>query len=145
MRRTICALLVMKPSHCPTLVERLEAAGVEVFLMASTRTQACQMLAAGVPIQMVLTSEELPDGKWRDVLRDVKQTGAATPLVVCVRRRKSQSLAAAGGNGVHELLAQPCEQREVQRIVQLAALEDRPRHPARRGGPEAPAARREAA
>jgi len=69
---------------------------------------------------VVLTEAELSDGKWLDVLHLVRESPREPHVIVTDRQADARFWAEALNLGAYDLLAQPFEQPEVQRILHNA-------------------------
>lgn len=132
----IDALLVMDAEHRAPLVEQLEECGVKVVLACNCR-QADEVLAADLPVEVVLTAEVLSDGNWFDVLNRVARARTRTQVIVCTRLDDTRLWCEVIQRGAFDLLAEPYPKREVQRIVHSAARYSEFRHPTECAGPPA--------
>ncbi len=66
---------------------------------------------------VVLTDAHLPDGEWLDVLHLVRDTPAEPQVIVTDPHADARFWAEALNLGAYDLLAQPFNQPEVQRIL----------------------------
>ncbi|MBZ5577811.1 MAG: response regulator [Acidobacteriia bacterium] len=66
---------------------------------------------------VVLTEAVLPDGKWLDVLHLVRECPGAPEVIVTDRQADTRFWAEALNLGAYDLLAQPFDAPEVQRIL----------------------------
>jgi DNA-binding NtrC family response regulator len=69
---------------------------------------------------VVLTEASLPDGKWLDVLHMVRDSAREPEVIVTDRHADARFWAEALNLGAYDLLAQPFEPSEVQRILSNA-------------------------
>ena len=130
MQGKIKALVVTASAQGLPLLAMLEACGVEV-VQASDRHQARQLLQVQDPIQIVLTDQVLPDGTWRGVVEDVAQSRVNAEVVVCAQNADATLWCDVLESGAFDLLAEPYQRSEVQRIVEAAAAKSYTRSPAK--------------
>lgn len=69
---------------------------------------------------VVLTEAALPDGKWLDVLHLVRESPREPEVIVTDRQADARFWAEALNLGAYDLLSQPFDQLEVQRILSNA-------------------------
>jgi DNA-binding NtrC family response regulator len=113
----ILVLLIMTPDRREPLLEQLEACGANV-LPVSGRQETRRVLRGSAHIDVVVTDEALVgDWNWRHVMEEVDRSGVEAPVIVCSR------LADAEFRGAYDVLVQPYERGEVQRILDGAAAE----------------------
>ena len=79
---------------------------------------------------VILTEADLPDGKWQDVLRLVRECSQETEVIVTDLQADACFWAEALNLGAYDLLAQPFYEPEVRRILYNACS----RAPAREQG-----------
>ena len=119
MDRKTVTLLVMAPGGRAGLVEHLEGCGADV-LQAADCEQARQMLRTQPRVQIVLTDVTLSDGTWRTVLEEVGRSRREVPTIVCTRLADDGLWLSVLAQGVYDLLVEPYQREEVQRIVTAA-------------------------
>ena len=66
---------------------------------------------------VVLTEAKLPDGKWLDVLHLVRESPGEPQVIVTDRNADARFWAEALNLGAYDLLTQPFDRPEVQRIL----------------------------
>ena len=69
---------------------------------------------------VILTEATLPDGRWLDVLHMVRDSAHEPQVIVTDRQADARFWAEALNLGAYDLLAQPFELSEVQRILSNA-------------------------
>jgi DNA-binding NtrC family response regulator len=67
--------------------------------------------------EVILTEAALPDGKWLDVLRLVRECPRETEVIVTDPQADASFWAEALNLGAYDLLAQPFYEPEVRRIL----------------------------
>jgi len=70
---------------------------------------------------VVVCDQNLADGDWRDVLRDLETEQRTPPLIVSSRLADERLWAEVLNLGGYDLLANPFAATEVRRVVQMAA------------------------
>jgi DNA-binding NtrC family response regulator len=68
----------------------------------------------------ILTEAHLPDGDWKDLLNSTIHLGVSSPVIVTYRFADDRFWAEVLNFGCYDMLAQPFDTREVQRIMSLA-------------------------
>ncbi len=91
--------------------------------VASCR-EARSRLAEG-SYDAVLTEAHLPDGNWKDVLNLTFDLGQPPAVIVTDRVADDRFWAEVLNLGCYDMLAQPFDTREVQRILALACAQNR--------------------
>jgi DNA-binding NtrC family response regulator len=79
----------------------------------------------GYPV--ILTEAGLPDGSWRDVLSLARDIAPASEVIVTDRHADARFWAEVLNLGAYDLLAQPFQESEVQRILSNACSRGVPR------------------
>jgi DNA-binding NtrC family response regulator len=120
MQRKTLILLVMAPSRRPALVAQLELCDAEI-LAASDCQEARRLLQKRPPVRVVLADENLPDGRWCEVLEAVERNGLDAATVVCAPLADVNLWCDALEQGAYDLLVEPYRTEEVRRIVHGAA------------------------
>jgi len=87
---------------------------------ADTLAQARKLLVKG-SYRAVLTESELPDGEWTDILRVVHVLAPSAEVMLTDRLADVALWTEALDRGCFDLIAQPFDESEVQRIVSTAA------------------------
>ena len=115
-------MLVMAQERRLPLLHALESCGIEVLLVCDCN-EARRMLEAQPPVQVqvVVTDAALPDGDWRKVLEIVAQGCANTEVVVSLRLGDHMLWLDVLEQGGYDVLVDPYQPAEVQRIVEAAA------------------------
>ncbi len=117
MERTI--LFISTETGDADLIGRiLSSVGVRVDHV-STLQEARRRLARE-SYSALLTASEVPDGSWTDVVDAVQHCGAAVPIVVTHPAADDSFWAEVLNLGCYDLLVQPFDCHEVQRIMALA-------------------------
>lgn len=83
---------------------------------------ACLRLTEG-HYDAVLTEASLPDGDWKDLLNFANNLGISAPMIVTHRIADDSFWAEVLNLGCYDMLAQPFDSREVERIVSLACTQ----------------------
>jgi len=126
MENAVTALVVMPQERRSVLLDHLCSIRAHV-LTASSCGEAAELLRDDPAVRVVLTDLSLPDGSWFDVLNRVGDLNTSAEVVVCARvadeRLWTQVLEAGG----FDILVEPYQEREVQRILS-AATTGRPAH-----------------
>lgn len=81
--------------------------------------EGCLRLSEG-RYDAVLTEAGLPDGDWKDLLNFAMHLGVSAPIVVTYRFADENLWAEVLNLGCYDMLAQPFDAREVERILSLA-------------------------
>ncbi len=119
MDKQLTALLVMNQERSSALVNHLARMDANI-LTARSCGEAARVLRDEPEVRLVLTDLVLPDGSWFDVLNRVGDVKGDATVVVCARvadeRLWTQVLEAGG----FDLLVEPYQGHEVQRILEAA-------------------------
>ena len=121
-------MLVMARERRLPLLGALESGGIEVLAVCDCDA-ALQMLRTQ-PVQVVVTDTTLPDGDWRRVLEIVEQGYRRIEVVVCSRVGDLKLWLDVLEQGGYDVLVQPYQREEIQRIVESAAARSYMRPPA---------------
>lgn len=116
----IKAILIMARERRLGLLEVLESCDIDVLPVRDC-SEARRILETQPKVQVALTDTQLPDGDWRGVLEMVDQRHANVEVVVCADRSDHRLWVDALERGAYDLLVEPYEREEVQRIVEGAA------------------------
>ena len=100
-------------------VERIVAPSHWTVLRASGCRQARSVLKLH-KVAVVLCDQTLPDGSWREVLRDVAGVANAPVLVVASALADEALWAEVLNLGAYDLLSKPFRADEVLRTISLA-------------------------
>ena len=84
--------------------------------------EACLRLTEG-RYDAVLTEACLPDGDWKDLLNFTNHLGISASLIVTYRFADESFWAEVLNLGCYDMLAQPFDAREVERIISLACTQ----------------------
>jgi|SRR5581483_5156085 len=87
---------------------------------ARDRKHALQSLENN-PIQVVITESDLPKWDWRKVLKDLHRFDFPPQLVVTSRTADEHLWAEVLNIGAYDVLAQPLDREEVERVVAAAS------------------------
>jgi DNA-binding NtrC family response regulator len=113
-------MLVMARERRPRLLHALESCGIEVLPVGDCH-EAHRMLGTHPPVQVVVTDTALPDGDWRKVFEIVAQGCETTEVVVSLRLGDDMLWLDVLEQGGYDVLVEPYQRVEVQRIVEAAA------------------------
>lgn len=119
MKGKIRALLVMSRERRPSILEQLDACGVEV-LPACDLSEAVRILGTQ-PVDVVVTGTSLPDGDWSRVLDCLAESGLQPQVVVCAGRVDKSLCAEMFRRGAYDLLVEPYSREEMLRVLEAAA------------------------
>ena len=122
-------MLVMAQERRSTLVNALESCGFDV-LPVSDCNEARRMLEAQPAVQVVVTDARLHDGDWRRVFEIVARGRRKIEVIVCSRLGDPKLWLDVLEDGGYDVLVEPFEHEEVQRIVEAAAARSYMRSPA---------------
>src|SRR6266446_10178414 len=120
MTHNIKTMLVMAQERRPNLVNALECCGIEVLPVCDCN-EARRMLEIEPMVQVVVTDARLHDGDWRRVLEIVARGRRKIEVIVCSRLGDPKMWLDVLEEGGYDLLVEPFEREEVQRIVEAAA------------------------
>ncbi len=112
------AMLVMEPDRGLRLAQILRASGFQPLLVPNC-LEACRLLASEDPVSVVLTDAILPDGNWRRMVEVAEER--QVEAIVCSPMGDTQFWCEVIQSGAYDLLSEPFDPNEVERIVQLAA------------------------
>lgn len=87
---------------------------------AKDRKQALQSLERN-PVQVVIAESDLPRWDWRKVLHDLRRMAFPPQLVVTSRTADEHLWAEVLNIGAYDVLAQPLDGEEVERVVAAAS------------------------
>jgi DNA-binding response OmpR family regulator len=87
---------------------------------AADRRRALESLERN-PVQVVITESDLPRWNWRKVLADLRRLAFPPQLVVTSRTADEHLWAEVLNIGAYDVLAQPLDREEVQRVVAAAS------------------------
>jgi DNA-binding NtrC family response regulator len=120
MKIDTMALLVMPRIRRSELLEALEDCAADVLAICDCR-EARRVLNGGLPIQVVFTDTNLPDGAWADVLEAVTRSRLYAQTVVCGRLPNVALRKDVLERGAYDFLAEPYDKEEIRRLVECAA------------------------
>ena len=116
----VCALLLGEFERDRLLLKEIFRRAGWRLLEARNRRRALDCLKEN-PVQVVITESELPDWNWKHVLRDLRRMTTTPPQLVVTSRTADEHLWAEVLNvGGYDVLAQPFEADEVERVVASA-------------------------
>jgi DNA-binding response OmpR family regulator len=78
------------------------------------------------PIQVVIAESELPNWNWKNVLSDLRRLAQPPQLIVTSRTADDYLWAEVLNIGGYDVLPQPLERDEVERVVAAARRQYRP-------------------
>lgn len=91
------------------------------LLEASDRVEAMAILRRA-PVPVVICDRSLPDGDWKDVLRDAAALPRPPLLIVACRLADDRLWADVMNSGGYDVLEKPFHHSELVRVVSLAWL-----------------------
>lgn len=116
----LSALLVGEFSGERLLVHEIfQKCGWRLF-EAPDRRRAMQSLERN-PVQVVIAESDLPAWNWRKVLNDLRLLAFPPQLVVTSRTADEHLWAEVLNMGAYDVLAQPFDREEVERVVAAAS------------------------
>ncbi len=113
-------MLIMARECRLPLLEALETCGIDVLPVGDCN-EARRVLETQLQVQVVLTDTALPDGDWRKALQIVAQSRPSVEVIVCSRLGDRRLWIDVLGQGACDLLAEPYQREEIQRILEAAA------------------------
>jgi len=115
----VSALLVGEYENDRFLVhEVFKKLGWRLF-EARDRRRAMQCLERN-PVQVVIAKTDVPDWSWRRVLSDLRRQAKPPQLIVTSRTADESLWAEVLNVGGYDVMAQPFEQYEVERVIASA-------------------------
>jgi DNA-binding NtrC family response regulator len=105
-------------NHAETISRMMEAASVECEHVSNYRDARSRL--ARNAYGAVLTEADLPDGNWKDIVRLALDLPAQPAVVVTRPGADDRFWGEVLNLGCYDLLVQPFDAREVQRILLLA-------------------------
>ena len=122
MRPKVRAMLVMDRKRRLPLLDILETSSVEVLPVGDC-TEAQRMLHTQPRVHVVVTDTALPDGDWRRVLEIVERevSPKIEVVVACSCLSDPKLWLDVLERGGYDVLVEPYQPEEVQRIVEAAA------------------------
>ncbi len=104
------------------LFDALESCDIDV-LAASDCNEGRRMLETQPPVHVVVTDTTLPDGDWRRVLEIVERGYSKSEVVVvCSCQDDPKLWLDVLEQGAYDVLVEPIQPKEAQRIVEAAAV-----------------------
>lgn len=86
---------------------------------AGNRRGALQCLARN-PVEVVIAEKDVPGWNWKQVLRDIRRLASPPQLIVTSRNADDHLWAEALNVGAYDVLPQPLDRDEVERVVASA-------------------------
>jgi DNA-binding NtrC family response regulator len=112
-------LLVMPADRRASILECFEALGIEANTAATCR-EARRVLKHDHPTPIVVTGVTLDDGNWSDLLRFVVDNDVRTRVVIVAPDADAGLWSEVVWRGGHDLLIEPCQRAEVDRVLDSA-------------------------
>ncbi len=119
------ALIVMPQEWRSRLLDQLSGIRANI-LIASSCSEAVELLRDTPAIRVVLTDLSLPDGSWLDVLNRVANLNPSAEVVVCARMADERLWTAVLEAGGFDVLVEPYQEGELKRVIEAAAASRRP-------------------
>ncbi len=95
---------------------------------ASSVREATRLLNASQP-NLILCEKDLPDGSWKDLVREAGGKQDPSPVVVVSRNADERTWAEVLNLGGYDMLQKPFDDTEVLRVVTMASRQGpRPHH-----------------
>lgn len=113
-------MLVMARERRLSLLDALESCGIEVLPVCDCN-EARRMFETQSHMQVVVTDATLPDGDWRRVIEIVVQRYPNIEVVVSLRLGDLPLWLDVLDQGGYDVLVEPYQREEIQRIVEAAA------------------------
>ena len=116
---SLCALWVgLSKPDSSLLHEIFQKAGWQLFTVRERR-RAMRYLARN-SVHVIITEKDLPDWNWKTVLGDIRLLASPPQLIVTSRDADEQLWAEALNVGAYDVLAQPFNREEVERVIASA-------------------------
>ncbi len=112
------------PDHHAIIQQLLEGKNWTVH-HANSCSDAAGFLSANQP-DAIICERVLPDGRWEDILRYTQEWSQKSSLIVSCRLADNHLWAEVLNAGGFDVLAQPFDDEELLRIVELAARSPAP-------------------
>ena len=112
-------LLAMPAARRERMLRLLDRHSMNLSVADNLR-EARAKLAGPDAYDLALVDEDLPDGCWRDLLQLIAENSTMCEVVVCSRFGDERLWAEVIQCGAFDLLAEPFERLEVQRILESA-------------------------
>ena len=126
VRAKIRAMLVMGSERRLPLLKVLESCGIKVLPVGDCN-EARRILRNQPSVPVVITDSTLPDGDWRRILDIVAQGSANVEVVVSLRLGEHAIWLDILEQGGYDVLVEPYQHEEIQRIVEAAAAKSHAR------------------
>jgi DNA-binding NtrC family response regulator len=115
---TICVLAIVEAQHSAELTRIFSHTRWEIHLAHSVH-EAAQALRS-FPISVILCEHRLPDGSWRDVVREAEQISPRPPTVVMSATADPGLWPEVFNCGGYDLLMRPLDPVELYALVPMA-------------------------
>jgi DNA-binding NtrC family response regulator len=112
-------LLVLSPACRTLLLGRLDGKGFQI-ISAASYDDACEKLAGSLRYDLLFVDADLTGGRWQDLLETARSFGMVSAAVVCARLGDHQLWADVLQSGAYDLLTEPYEDKEIDRIIEGA-------------------------
>jgi DNA-binding NtrC family response regulator len=112
-------LLVLSPACRSRLLGRLDGKGFQL-VSASSVEDACEKLAGSMRYDLLFVDADLTGGHWQEVLEAGRSFGSVSAAVVCARLGDHQLWADVLQSGAYDLITEPYDDREIDRIIEGA-------------------------
>jgi DNA-binding response OmpR family regulator len=116
----VSALLVGEYAAERSLVQEIFRQCGWLLFEAGDRHHALESLERD-PVQVVIAESDLPKWNWRKVLTDLRGLASPPQLVVTSRTADEHLWAEVLNIGAYDVLAQPLDREEVERVVAAAS------------------------
>ena len=120
MPESIRIVLIMRPERRARLLPLLGSPNIDVLSVSGCR-EARRVLETHPTVEVVIADLSHPDGNWCDILKYVVDFGIPASLVVSATHADERLWSEVLWRGGYDLLVEPYEKSEVQRIVEGAA------------------------
>jgi response regulator RpfG family c-di-GMP phosphodiesterase len=119
IEQSVCALMIGDYERDRSLVRDIFHRLKWRLLEARDRHGALQCLKRN-PVHVVLAETEVRDWNWKQMLQDLRALKPSPQLIVTSRLADNHLWAEALNVGAYDVLAQPFERDEVERVVASA-------------------------
>lgn len=116
---TVSALAVGEFEQDRPLLQNIFRERGWLLFQARDRRRAMQCLERN-PVHVILAESELPSGNWRKLLSDIRRLAQPPQLIVTSRTADDYLWAEVLNIGGYDVLPQPFERDEVERVVASA-------------------------
>lgn len=86
---------------------------------ARSRAHALRILET-MPVSVILSERDLPDGNWKDLLREASRLWSSPELIVASRSADERLWCEALRLGAYDVLAEPFQAAELCRVLESA-------------------------